>query len=116
MPSQAYPKSLRMTRKSEIDLCYRSGRRWSAKLLRIHARPNGLEVSRLAISVPGRLCPSVQRNRWKRMIREAFRLNRESIGPGLDVIVVPSQPPGDLRRQQVEAVLIELLRRVREKK
>jgi ribonuclease P protein component len=106
-------KSERLTRKADIDACYRSGRRAGGRFLRVHARPNDLAVARLAISVPGRLCDAVRRNRWKRLVREAFRLNKEAIGVGLDLIVVPTRPPGDLKRPEVEAVLGDALRRVR---
>jgi ribonuclease P protein component len=106
-------KTERLTRKVDIDACYRSGRRVGSRILRIHARPNDLAVARLAISVPGRLCDAVRRNRWKRMVREAFRLNKEAIGVGLDLIVVPTRPPGDLKRQEVETALVDAVRRVR---
>ncbi len=102
-----------MTRQSEIDACYRQGRRWTSRLLRIHVKENGLDVPRLAISVPGRLCNAVLRNRWKRLIREAFRLNRPAIGGGLDIVAVPNRSPDDLKRQEVETVLLELVRRHR---
>lgn len=82
-------------------------------MLRIHVRDNGTEESRLAVSVPGRLCDAVRRNRWKRLIRESFRLNRPEIGPGLDIVVVPQRPPGDLKRQDVEPVFLDLVRRHR---
>jgi ribonuclease P protein component len=106
-------KSERLTRKSDIDACYRSGRRVGGRLLRLHVRANDLGVARLAISVPGRLCDAVRRNRWKRLVREAFRLNKEAIGVGLDLIVVPTRPPGDLKRPEVEAALLEVIRRAR---
>jgi len=106
-------KTERLTRKADIDACYRSGRRVGSRILRLHARPNDLAVARLAISVPGRLCDAVRRNRWKRMVREAFRLNKEAIGVGLDLIVVPTRPPGDLKRQEVEAALVDAVRRIR---
>ena len=110
---QRFPKEERLRRQREIDDVYRRGRRWSGRSLRIHVRPNGLDRSRLGISVPGRLCGAVQRNRWKRLLRESFRLNKAAIGPGLDIIAVPTQPPGDLERRQVEKLLLELVGRHR---
>ena len=106
-------KTERLRRKADIDACYRSGRRVNGRFLRIHVRPTDLTVARLAISVPGRLCDAVRRNRWKRLVREVFRLNKEAIGVGLDLIVVPTRPPGDLKRQEVEAVLLDAVRRAR---
>jgi ribonuclease P protein component len=108
-----YGKDERLTRQNDIDAVYRRGRRWTAKHFRIHVKPNGLERSRLAVSVPGRLCDAVRRNRWKRLIRESFRLNKAAIGPGLDIVAVPTTPPGELKRPQVEFVLVNLVKRHR---
>ncbi len=111
---QRHTREERLTRQKDIDDCYRKGRRLSGKLLRVHVRPNELEYSRLAISIPGRIVrKSVERSRWKRLIREAFRLNKERIVAGMDIVAVPSRVPGDLRRQDVEAALIALLARRR---
>lgn len=110
---QGFSKAFRLTRQKDIDAVYKRGRRWNAKIFRIHVRPNGLDRSRLAVSVPGKLCNAVQRNRWKRLLREAFRLNKEAVGPGLDIVAVPAQPPGDLLRPQVDVVLVSLVRRSR---
>ncbi len=72
-----------------------------------------MESTRLAISVPRKSGGSIQRNRWKRLIREAFRLNQNGIGPGLDMVVVPQGPPGELKRGDVEDALMEAVRALR---
>ncbi len=110
---QRLTRGERITRQAEIDACYRQGRRYAGRLLRIHAKASELPHPRLAISVPGRLCDSVRRNRWKRLIREAFRLHKEDFGPRIDIVVVPTKPPAGLLRQDVEAALLELARRMR---
>lgn len=110
---QGFPKEARLRRQREIDDVYRRGRRWNSRCFRIHVRANGLGLSRLAVSVPGRLCGAVQRNRWKRLLRESFRLNKAAIGPGLDIIAVPTRPPGDLKRPEVERLLVDLVGRHR---
>jgi ribonuclease P protein component len=103
----------RLTRQRDIDEVYRRGRRWHAKYLRLHVRENNLGISRFTVSVPRRLCPAVLRNRWKRLLRESFRRNKRSIGPGLDIVAVPTRPPEELRRPQVEFVLVQLVKRHR---
>ena len=105
----------RLRRQKEIDAVYKTGRRWHGKFFRVHVRPNTLPHSRFTVSVPRRLCIAVLRNRWKRLLRESFRLNKESIGPGLDIVAVPTSPPGELKRQQVEFVLVQLVKKHRSK-
>lgn len=58
--------------------------------------PNGLEITRLGLSVSRKVGGSVERQRWKRRIREAFRCQRHQLPVGLDLIVIPkaqAQPP-----------------------
>lgn len=55
---------------------------------RVHARPNGLGRSRLGISVGRKFGGAVVRNRFKRIVREAFRTSREVRAAGLDIVVV----------------------------
>ena len=55
----------------------------------VFGRPNGLPHPRLGISASRRLGGAVVRNRWKRLLREAFRLTRPRLPEGLDLIVIP---------------------------
>ncbi len=103
----------RLRKQKEIDAVYRGGRRHHARFFRIHVLPTTLAVSRFTVSIPRKVCIAVLRNRWKRLLRESFRKNKAAIGPGLDIVAVPTQPPGDLKRQQVEFVLLQLVRKHR---
>ncbi|MHC4245425.1 MAG: ribonuclease P protein component [Planctomycetota bacterium] len=62
-------------------------RRESGPLL-VYALPNGLERLRLGLSVGRRCGNAVRRNRFKRLLRETFRLNRQSWPVGYDLLVV----------------------------
>lgn len=56
----------------------------------IYGVENGLDYPRLGISVSRKkVRRATARNRIKRMIREAFRLQKAELAPGMDLIVLP---------------------------
>jgi ribonuclease P protein component len=55
----------------------------------VYAVRNGLPHPRLGISASRRLGGAIVRNRWKRLLREAFRLTRPQLPASLDLVVVP---------------------------
>jgi ribonuclease P protein component len=58
----------------------------------VYAAPNGLPHPRLGLSVSRKVGGAVTRNRWKRLLREAFRLSRSALPVGCDLIVIPRRP------------------------
>ena len=64
------------------------------QLLVVYAMPNGLPQARLGVSVSKKHGNAVKRNRWKRAIREAFRLNQAQIPQGFDYVVLPKYVKG----------------------
>ncbi len=69
-------------------------RRWeSDATLTIYGVENGLDHPRLGLSVSRKkIKTAAGRNRVKRLIREAFRLSKDELPAGLDLIVVPRNP------------------------
>ena len=50
---------------------------------------NGLEHARIGLSVSRKVGGAVARNRWKRLLREAFRIEHPHLPPGIDLVVIP---------------------------
>ena len=61
------------------------------RVLVMYGSVNETGTSRLGLSVSRKVGNAVVRNRWKRQIREAFRLSTERIPPGLDLVVLPKR-------------------------
>jgi ribonuclease P protein component len=57
-------------------------------LLVVYACENKLNQPRLGLVVSRKVGPAIERNRWKRSLREAFRLSQQELPP-LDFVVVP---------------------------
>jgi ribonuclease P protein component len=91
----------RLTHAREFDAVYAAKVRKVRGPLMIFALPNVHMWPRLGLSVSTRVGGAVRRNAWKRLIREAFRLQqhtlpRQAQGNGYDLIVsvraAPEQP------------------------
>ena len=56
----------------------------------VHGAENGLDHPRLGISISRkRVRRATDRNRVKRLLREAFRLSKARLPAGIDLVVVP---------------------------
>lgn len=87
--NQRFHKADRVVRQSDFDRARASDYVASDHVLVIKGVPNGLNHSRLGLAVSRQVGNAVLRNRWKRILREAFRLQRDSIPAGWDFVVRP---------------------------
>lgn len=76
------------------------------------ARANDLDHPRLGLVIGKKSVKlSVERNRLKRVIRDTFRLNQDSLG-GLDIVVVARKGLGDLDNPELHQQFGKLWRRL----
>ncbi len=84
-----FPPRRRLRRRTDFRRVMRSGERVSDDVLQLCALPNGLPESRLGLIVGKRHGNAVRRNRIRRLLREAFRIQQDSLAPGLDLTCAP---------------------------
>lgn len=84
-----FPKAHRVLRKADFERALRDGRRATDAVLTMWVHPNGLPHPRLGLIVGRRHGGAVQRNRLKRLLREAFRLGQYDLPVGYDLVCTP---------------------------
>ena len=87
----------RLSRSAEFERVYRQGRSHANRFLVLYTFPRGGEAGpRLGLSVSRKVGGAVERNRVKRLLREAFSATSEALPPGHDVVVVARPDVRDL--------------------
>jgi ribonuclease P protein component len=83
------PRQVRLTRQADFNRVHQANLFAADGTLVIRAVLNEKNLTRLGVSISRHVGNAVVRNRWKRLIREAFRLDRSQLPTGLDLVVRP---------------------------
>ncbi len=93
-----FEKKYHLRSRKEFDAVYSRRFRGRDRILLIYAASNQCGFSRLGLSVSKKVGKAHTRNRWKRLLRESFRLLKADLPSGFDFIVLPQNgiAPPDL--------------------
>jgi ribonuclease P protein component len=78
-----------LRRPADFQAVYDRRRSAADGTLVVYARENGLPYSRAGLSVSKKFGGAVVRNRIRRLLREAYRLERDGLPTGLDLVLIP---------------------------
>ena len=106
----------RLSRSAEFERVYRQGRATANRHFVLYVFPNpSTGRPRLGLSVSRKVGGAVERNRVKRLLREAFAHVESELEPGRDVVLVARPPARELAAREglagVEVSLAELIAR-----
>ena len=107
---ESFPKSERLTKKSEFEEIYGRGTRYSHRFFTLFVMDNVEGPRKIGFTVGKRVGIAVVRNRVKRLMRETYRRNRSRFRADIRVVVVGRPGCGELRGEEFSKELAELFR------
>ena len=124
MMRYTFPRKARLLRQKDFETVYRRGTRLTVRPLHVRALPRDQEVpeaeppgkrSRLGLSIGRKVGPAHVRNRWKRAIREAFRLHRHRLPDAYDLVIGVDWNADPDEARKVEAAFLRLVKRLKDR-
>jgi ribonuclease P protein component len=106
-------RNFRLTKSTDYKRVRQYGKSHAHPLLVLVALPVEQSTTQLAVSAGRSVGNAVQRNRAKRLIREALRLHLPAIAPGWHVLLIARRPIVEAAFSEVQAALLQLLHRAK---
>ena len=104
-------RNFRLTRSTDFKRVRSTGKSYAHPLLVLVVSPAAESTLKVGVTAGRSVGGAIQRNRAKRLLREAMRLLVPVIRPGWDLILIARQPLPTATYEQVQATLAQLIRR-----
>ena len=97
-----------LKKNQDFQTVYRGGKSYANKYLVMYVMDSGWEDTRIGISASKKVGNSVVRHRFARLVRESFRLNKDILEDGKDIIVVARVAAKDKNFDKIESAFLHL--------
>jgi len=109
--SFSYPKALRLRCRRDFKRMLRPHKKFLGDLIAVDVRSNNTQATRLGITVTKKFGDAHSRNRFKRIVREAFRLSLFQLISGLDINIRPRMKAKTAKMCDIQNELIRFLKK-----
>jgi len=87
--NQRFTKKERLQKRREFQQVFEKGKRYVNDQVKVYVLANDVSLSRLGLVAGKKFGNAPRRNRFKRIFREAYRLNKSLLNNSVDIIVIP---------------------------
>ena len=101
-----YSESLK--KNNDFQLVYKTGTSYANRYLVMYLKENQLSRNRIGISVSKKVGNSVVRHHITRLVRESYRLNKDRVKTGLDIVVVARAAAKESDFKKIESAYLHL--------
>ncbi|MFA5339531.1 MAG: ribonuclease P protein component [Candidatus Omnitrophota bacterium] len=102
----------RITKTSDFKQALKNGSFYNGRALKLSISRNDRGVSRIGVSLRKHIFKlAVSRNKLRRHIKEAFRLNKEKLEKGYDIVAIPRAAAADLKYEELNSEFLALLKK-----
>lgn len=92
----------------EFKEVFDEGKSFANKYLVMYVKADKKGKDRLGIQVSKKVGNSVVRHRITRLVREAYRLNKDTFNSGLDVVVIARMTAKNISYKEMESAIMHL--------
>ena len=112
----AFPRTLRITKRSDFNQLKKVSKKWVSRHWILYYAPNERGAPRLALSISTKYGNAVERNRYRRWLRNTFRQHQAELPP-FDLHFIARQKPANSEKkryiEELNADFAKLVSRLR---
>ena len=98
-----------LRRKDDFSSIYKRGKSIGERYIVLFYKRNGLSYNRIAFLASKKVGNSVERNRARRLMKENYRLLKDNIKSGYDLIFIARNTINDKKAQNVNKSMVNAL-------
>jgi ribonuclease P protein component len=95
----AFPRTLRITKRADFNQLRKVSQKWVSRHWILYYSRNELGVPRLALSISTKYGNAVERNRYRRWLRNTFRQHQADL-PAMDMHFIARQKPANCEKKR----------------
>lgn len=114
-PNFSFPRALRIRKTFEFKIILSHRQKLYGKYINLDFRTNkNISYSKLGITISSKIAKAFVRNKFKRIIREVFRLNQSFfLKKNLEINISAKYLPENLRYRDIEKDFLNLIQKIK---